>query len=501
MEEEERERLLPEILKEVLSALTVHTNHQAILEDILGQLQRLIPYSAANVMLLDKGTLRIVHWRGYESFGSEELISTLEQSLANLPVDAKVVQLRQPVVIPETQHEPDWRVMDETSWIKSFLAVPLSIQEQVLGLLRLDSEFPDNFSPRDAERIQPLANAVAICLKNAQPHDQTQQELAKRVIQAETEIIQLNQRLLALQYSSATITTSSLSLQQMLDTVAEEIVNLLKVAGCAIFEWDRETNTISAMTRYGLDRRWEAGLLAETFPVAEFRLMQRVLIERRPQQITINHPGVYSAELAYMHKAKLRTLLMVPMEFQDHVIGLVKLMDVARWERTFTNKEIGLAQLLVNQVASAIENVRLYEQLQQQLAEQAQIEKDLRRIAARQQAILNAIPDSMFYFGRDGKLLGYNVDSKHLPLGILDQTVFKADSRDIPPTNLVDLIRQYIEQKLEPDKMQSFEFLLVLPEGPQDFEARLVTSDSNEVLAIVRNISKYKWMKESLNQK
>ena len=139
--------------------------------------------------------------------------------------------------------------------------------------------------------------------------------------------------------------------------------------------------------------------------------------------------------------------------------------------------------------------------MQQQLAEQAEIEKDLRRIAARQQAILNAIPDSMFYFGRDGKLLGYNVDSKHLPQGILDQTVFKADSRDIPPTNLVDLIRQYIEQKLEPDKMQSFEFLLVLPEGPQDFEARLVTSDSNEVLAIVRNISKYKWMKESLNQK
>jgi len=56
----------------------------------------------------------------------------------------------------------------------------------VLGLLRLDSQTPGKFSPADAERILPLANAAAIALENARLYEQTRQD-------AETKTVLLNE--------------------------------------------------------------------------------------------------------------------------------------------------------------------------------------------------------------------------------------------------------------------------------------------------------------------
>ena len=117
--------------------------------------------------MLEGDTLRVVRWRGYEAFGGEELISSLVQTLDDLTVDLDVIQSRQPLVIPDTHQEPRWVVFPETAWIRSYLAVPICLHNQVLGLLRLDSYTPGTFSAEDAQRLQPLANAAAIALENA----------------------------------------------------------------------------------------------------------------------------------------------------------------------------------------------------------------------------------------------------------------------------------------------------------------------------------------------
>jgi GAF domain-containing protein len=485
---EREQRLRAETLGDIFLALTSQTSHKDVLDEILRQLQHVVSYSAANIMLLKEGVLRIVRWQGYENYGSAGLLATLEQPLAEFPVDAKVVQLQQTLVIPDTHDDPDWVALAESGWIRSFVAVPVCSQDQVLGLLRLDSDVPNSFSSQDVERLQPIANAAAIALTNARLHDQNRHELAKRNVQVETEIIQLNRKLLTLQYAGATITSSS-DLQYVVNTVTKEMADMLNVASCAVYQWEQRRKKATLMASFGLGQSWREGLLAEVYSVAEFPLIQRVLVERRPQQITVSHPGVYPAELALMQQANLKTLLMIPMEFQDRVIGLVKVIDTSR-ERTFSNTEIGLIQLLGNQVANALENTRLYEQVQQQLTERMEIEKDLRQVAARQQAILNAIPDSMLYFSRDGKLLSYKMADNYQPLGILEKSIVTETQSQTSSTNLVDLIRHHLKQISESGKPQSFQCRLLLPEGPQHFEVRLVPSGPNEVLAMVRNVTR-----------
>jgi hypothetical protein len=131
----------------------------------------------------------------------------------------------------------------------------------------------------------------------------------ERVIQAEAEIIQLNRQFLSLQYAGIAIATSA-DLPDILDAIAQDMARLLRAKGCAIYEWRQENQTVLAIAQYGLDSNWRKSRPVETYALAEFSLIARVLSEQRAQQITINHPEIYPAELADMQRAKLKTMLL-----------------------------------------------------------------------------------------------------------------------------------------------------------------------------------------------
>ena len=177
---ERDQRLLAETLAEVTLALTAQTSLTAVLDEILRQVQRIVPYAAANIMLLEREALRCVRWQGYETFHNEAFISTLVQTSTDFYSAAEAVSTKKPVVIPDTHHHPRWVILEDTAWIKSQLTVPICLGDQVLGLFQLDSDVPGKFSGNDAARLIPLANAAAIALENARLYDQLQLELIER---------------------------------------------------------------------------------------------------------------------------------------------------------------------------------------------------------------------------------------------------------------------------------------------------------------------------------
>ncbi|RMF01624.1 MAG: response regulator, partial [Chloroflexi bacterium] len=194
--------------------------------------------------------------------------------------------------------------------------------------------------------------------------------LLKQVIeerkQAETRILKFNQELLALQYAGAAI-ASSLDLEYVLHTVTSEMVDMLNVEGCAISEWDHNTGTASVSAKFGPDDWWTAGSLADESLAAE-------VLHRREYQQVIATPA---APL----NGNIKSLLVLPLVFRDHDIGYVEIAD-SQVARTFTNQEITLAQLLASQAASAIQNARLYQQAQQEIAERKRMEETLEKSRA-----------------------------------------------------------------------------------------------------------------------
>lgn len=177
---EQEHRLLAETLTEVTLALTSTTNYNEVLEEILHQVERIVPYHSANIALVEEDTLHVVHWRGYDLFGGEPFIANFTQPLHQTSISTEVIQTRQPCIVLDTQQDNRWFFAPGIEWVRSYMAVPIQRQQQVIGLLRLSSAQTEGFSERDAQRLQPLANAAAIAITNARLHQQAQQEIAER---------------------------------------------------------------------------------------------------------------------------------------------------------------------------------------------------------------------------------------------------------------------------------------------------------------------------------
>jgi len=200
-------------------------------------------------------------------------------------------------------------------------------------------------------------------------HDITRR---KRV---EAEIVQRNRELTILQSTGGAI-TSSLDLRFILDTLVRELAELFKVESCSISHWDEDNHTISLRARYDRDGWWDPNLPAVVRNLAEFPQTKWVLDEQVPHQMTVSQTNIDPAEFTYMQRLNIKTRLVLPMVFQQRVMGLVELEDTHE-QRTFSYQEISLAKLLANQAASAIENAQLFEQAQQEIADRKRAEAEL----------------------------------------------------------------------------------------------------------------------------
>lgn len=103
---EHEQRLLAETLAEATLSLASQTQPEDLLDQILRQVQRIVPFKAAHIMFLNDDILQIARWQGYDKLGGEALVTNLEQSLSAMPLEREVVDSRQTAVIPDTYQDP-----------------------------------------------------------------------------------------------------------------------------------------------------------------------------------------------------------------------------------------------------------------------------------------------------------------------------------------------------------------------------------------------------------
>lgn len=172
-DEEKRSRELAERLQAAAAAMSQSLELNAVLDQILEQLQGVVGFDAASIQLIEGDCMRIIavkghppsqvgHARSLLDHGyNRRLASVPEPCILNLPVPSDV-----------------WSSDAHATSLRSVLGVPLVVHDRIIGAMSIDSNTENAFSQRDADAASSFARFAAIAVENARLYDTLQQERA-----------------------------------------------------------------------------------------------------------------------------------------------------------------------------------------------------------------------------------------------------------------------------------------------------------------------------------
>jgi diguanylate cyclase (GGDEF)-like protein len=161
-----------ETLRQAGAVVTATLRQDEAIENILEQLERVVPYDSASVQLLREGYTEIIGGHGWP-----DPAAVVGQRLP-VPGDnpnTVVIQQRRPYTLGNARTAyPTFRE-EPHSHIQSWLGVPLIVHDRVIGMLAIESTQPDYFTPNHARLAAAFADQVAIAIENARLYAEVQQ--------------------------------------------------------------------------------------------------------------------------------------------------------------------------------------------------------------------------------------------------------------------------------------------------------------------------------------
>jgi len=327
---EQQQRRLAETLREVTASLSSSLDLDEVLGSILSCAAEVLPYDSANILLCEKDGFRMIACKG---------TPMTEQPIAfdALPYLHNLLEERTPKIIPDTLHAPLWKPTVATDAVRAWMGIPLLAHGEVIGVLNLHRNHPMAYAHADARLAATFAIQAALAIRNARLFQAEQ----RRRMEMET-----------LRQASMQM-TSNLDLQSTLEGILSFALRISQGYDAHIFLYD------------GKKLHFGAAMWAS-------KSQERAYQEPRPDGITyttvrrrekIVVPD-FSTHPLYLATGWKGAIISLPLSIGEHIIGV---MNVAhRQPHEFDEHEIHALELLADQAAIALENSRLYTQLQTQ---------------------------------------------------------------------------------------------------------------------------------------
>jgi len=339
---------LVELVREVASVLDL----DELLVKIPSLIARLTEFTAFGVYLLDEPTktLSLPYSIGYPTDIPQEL-------RVGQGVVGAAVEQGKPILVGDVDADPRYRGL--VRGMHSQLAVPLRRKGRVIGALNLLSDRREAFTVQDETLLRQFAAHVAVAIENA------------RLFESERKLVDTLETLAEIGREVASI----LDLDELLTRIAnltKRIINY-RTFGIFLVSPDGRQLDLQRAIRYGNDSRIEhipmgQGLIGWA---AEHRQVARV--------------GDVALDQRYIPAVDgVRSELAIPLLIKDRCIGVFDLESTEL--DAFSKEHEEVLTLLASHAAVAIENARLYEQLQRS---ELRMEREL-RIARRVQIALQS---------------------------------------------------------------------------------------------------------------
>lgn len=342
MQTELQSRIEP-LLLEVADVVNTTLDLDTTLRRVAELVRKVIDYEIFGILLLNEKTQEL-YFRFSVGY-SREVVERIRVKVGE-GVTGTAAQRREAVLVGDVAADPLY--ISALPNVRSELAVPLIIKNRVIGVIDIESPTPNHFTEDHKHLLTLIASRMAIGIENAR--------LYTRITRQAKTLLLLNE--------IARELTSILNLDELLKRVGELLSRIIDFQMFSILLLDPAGEKLQH--RFSL--RFQENIhLKNDIPVgkgivgAAAEQKQAILIrdvKKDPRYIETN--------------PETRSELAVPLIYKDNVIGVLDLEHTKRG--FFTDDHLRTMTTLAAQIAIAIENARLYEQIARQ---ERRLERDL----------------------------------------------------------------------------------------------------------------------------
>ena len=334
---QERTRELSSLL-EISHTVASTLQLKPLLGLILDQLKLVVDYTGSSILTVEKEDLVFLDSRNPVP---QERLAQLRFPVKNLGLVWETLRSGEPVIVPDILEESRLAEtvravmgnLRETifHYIRAWMAVPLILREQVIGILVLTSDKDRAFSERQATLALAVANQAAVAIENAHLYEQAQElaALEERQKLARELHDSVSQMLYGI---SLGVHTARTLLSRDTDLVAEQLDDVLALtkAGLAemralIFELRPESlateGLVSALTKQAaaLQARHELPVYADLCDEPDLPLKVKQELYRVAQEAL--HNTIKHARASQVNLRLGRTAEAIILEVRDNGVG------------------------------------------------------------------------------------------------------------------------------------------------------------------------------------
>ena len=263
----------------------------------------------------------------------------------------RVIATKQTVETADAQAEPAYHAdPDRAAFLKlagarTFVTVPMLKENELVGAIAIYRQEVRPFTPKQIELITNFAKQAVIAIENTRLLNELRESLQQQT--ATADVLKV-------------ISRSAFDLQLVLNTLIESAVRLCEADMGSI---NRQRGDVyHQVANFGHSPALDKFMETHPLEISRGTVVGRTVLEGR----TVHIPDVQAdPEYTFLEAARvggLHTMLGIPLLREGTPIGVIVLQRKS--VQPFTEKQIELATTFADQAVIAIENVRLFDEVQ-----------------------------------------------------------------------------------------------------------------------------------------
>jgi len=348
-----------EVINEVGRTITSVLDRDTVLQQIVDTVKTHFGHYFVSLALVEGNQLvfRSGSTIGDSGIRSEFALTTID--LTHGPsLAAEAARTDQPVLVHDAPSNPRYLPMEELPDTRCELCLPIRVKGRVIGVLDVQSDRHHAFDQTDVALHQSLASQAGVAIENARLFEDTRSQLAQ---------------LTALRKTTKAV-ASTLELDKLLNLITQQATTLLQGDGGIInlVDWEKKEDEVVAASGS------QTHTLGSGDPL-EGCLSGWVTLHNQPVISNQLQSDSRAAPVYRSGEEQGQSAAIAPLTIKDQVVGTLVVMDKQGGKGEFDQADLDLLMAFANQAATAIQNARLYEEIQQELADRKRADEALEK--------------------------------------------------------------------------------------------------------------------------